>query len=269
MNDTASRRRTAVEEQILKAATVDRLHELLQRSNELLAEQMLLQRVAALGGDRVFEFQHEHHGIRLWLPYAASDLIQRRILSTSTFHRIGVLNRLKPRLGRGTVVCDIGAYIGSQSIFFGRCLEAAHVHAFEMLTFSCEIMRRNIELNAMGAGISIHHSAVGKKGDRAKLGSFKATNIGATTIELADDGEMVCKALDELTFDRLDFVNIDIGAGQERVLLGADATLQRHRPLVLLTLGPTDRDVVRLLEARGFKQTERIGPAEHLFAFSA
>lgn len=79
---------------------------------------------------------------------------------------------------------------------------------------------------------------------------------------------MVCRALDEMTFDRLDLVSIDIGAGQRRVLQGAEATLQRHRPLILVSLGPTDRDVVRFLEERGFKETERIGPADHLFAFA-
>lgn len=261
-------RQAAVEEQIRKAATTDRVCELLQQANDLLAEQVLQQRVTALGPERVLDFQHEHHGIRLWLPHASSDLIQRRILSTNAFFKIGLLGRLKGRIPAGAVVCDVGAYIGSQTVFFAKCLQAAHVHAFESLAFSCEILRRNVGLNGLEDRVTVHQGVVARAGGRAVLESFKSSNIGASTVAQAEEGDMSCTSIDDMALDRLDLLNVDIGAGQKEVLQGAEATIRRLRPLVLVSLGSSGRDVVRLLAEWNMKELERLGPAEHLFAFN-
>ena len=261
-------RQATVEEQIRKVAMTDRVCDLLLRANELLSEQIHQQRVTALGQERVLDFQYEHHSIRLWLPHASSDYIQRRILSTNAFYKMALLGRLKKLTPAGAVVCDVGAYIGSQTVFFAKCLQAAQVYAFESLAFSCEILRRNISLNQLEGRVTVHHATVARPGVRAVLRSFKSSNIGASSVSLAEEGDMACTSIDDMELDRLDLLNIDISAGQKDVLQGAQATIRRLRPNVLVSLGTSDRDVIQLLTEWDMKQLERLGPTEHLFSFN-
>lgn len=254
-----------IEAQIGSVASEDRLYEQLQKANELLGEQVFLQRVLALGAEKTIRFQFEHCEVALWLPQVTSDLIQRRILAGDSFFKVGVLNRLRARLPKDAVICDVGAYIGNQAIYFAKCAGASRVHAFEVLDFTADVLRRNVSLNALGSRIIVENYAIGLNDARVKLGPFKGSNIGATTVQQSPDGELTSRSLDSMTFGRLDLLSFDIGTGEYDALKGAENTILQHKPMILVSL--FDGETRKLLSGLGMSEVERLGAVERLFAF--
>jgi FkbM family methyltransferase len=193
--------------------------------------------------------------------------------STQQHHRAlaPTITRLVPPSG---VVFDIGAHAGQYTKLFARAARRGRVYAFEPASYARSILRTVVWLHRL-SNVAVLPVALGSESGLATLtipvkasGSFgfglshlgppsgrwravAAETVAVTTLD---------RAVAELGVDRLDFIKADIEGWELRLLHGAERTLERFRPHLLLELaGPAlaragDRldEAFAFLTARGY-----------------
>ncbi len=170
-------------------------------------------------------------------------------------------------LAPGATVLDIGANIGAHTLHLARAVgPAGRVVAFEPTESALQRLAANVRLNPdLEARIGIHQLMLLASDDeplpdqvvsswpllpRHELHAIVPGRPQATT------GAEACsldRALADLGVDDVDLVKLDVDGYECDVLDGAQATLARHRPLILSELAPfvleeVGRDVRELVE---------------------
>lgn len=232
-----------------------------------LEELALLQRIALLGPERIFDFVFDDREVRMFLPYAAHDVVQRIILTHGMFYEAGGLRKVMTHIRPGAVVADIGANIGNHTVFFSLIAGAAEVHAFEPMRTTFSTLERNVAINRL-ANVNLHNVALGARGAAASITTFKQTNIGATRIAVDEGGCYPVRSLDSFALQRLDFAKIDVEGHATEVLDGARETLARCRPVIWVELWPQLNEVEpgdRMLRSQGYRLLESLNVANHIY----
>ena len=227
----------------------------------------------ALGPERVFTFAEADTLVRLHLPFAPRDDIQRNILRSGTFYEHRLLAEIRPMIAPGAVVVDAGANIGNHSVYFALICGAAAVHAIEPMRVTSDILRRNIALNGLEPRVIVHQMALGAAEGTAELRHFFRGNLGAASVDPAQPGVYRVAPLDSLGLDRVDFVKMDVEGGFVAAIEGAAETLRRCRPPVWIELRARAGEIepgTAALERLGYARTRAIGgsPNDHLFEAS-
>jgi len=158
-----------------------------------------------------------------------------------------------------TGVCfDIGANTGIYSLLFSRFCR--HVYAFEPLPRNLRFLHRTLEVNSI-ANVTIVPCAVA---DRLALRKFQVgRNCAEGKVDAGGSEPVVTVSCDE--FSALfavtpDLVKIDVEGAEMEVLRGAEATIARRPPHLLLQ---THSDALRteclaFLRAKGYSQIEAL-----------
>ena len=173
------------------------------------------------------------------------------------------------------VVFDVGAHAGQYTKLFARAANYGRVYAFEPGSYARSILRAVVWLHGL-SNVAVVPIALGSDARLDTLtiplkssGSFgfglshlgkpseRWSAVAQEIVALATVDGMV-KTLD---LDRLDFIKADIEGWELRLLHGAESTLGRFRPRLLLELNGTalaragDRlvDAFAFLAARGYR----------------
>lgn len=205
-------------------------------------------------------FVHDLGSFRMHLDLG--QLIDTSIYTMGTWEAtsIATIRRLLP--AGGTAV-DVGANIGFMTLHMADCVGAAgRVFSFEPTSWAFERLGANLALNDMRqvsaerAGLSdheAHHEEV--------LVPYSYPLVGDRPF-MKDS--IVLRRLDryfeEQPIERLDFIKCDTDGWEAHVLRGAEATLRRFRPAILLEVNPRGlleqnesvRSVVSLLSDLGY-----------------
>jgi FkbM family methyltransferase len=169
--------------------------------------------------------------------------------ATQQHHRalMPVIARLVPKDG---VVLDVGAHAGQFTKLFARGAPAGRVYAFEPGSYARSILRTVVWLHHLG-NVEIVPLALGATSGLARLqvpvkasGSygFGLSHLGTPADRWpAVAQELVALAtLDAVAaafaFDRVDFIKADIEGWEMALLRGAEETLRRFRPCLLIEL---------------------------------
>jgi FkbM family methyltransferase len=173
------------------------------------------------------------------------------------------------------VVFDVGAHAGQYTKLFARAANHGRVYAFEPGSYARSILRTVVWLHGL-SNVAVVPIALGSEARLDTLtvplknsGSFGfgLSHLGkpserwravAQEIVALTTVDGVVKALE---LDRLDFIKADIEGWELRLLHGAESTLGRFRPRLLLELSSTalaragDRlvDAFAFLAARGYR----------------
>lgn len=221
----------------------------------------------AMGPERIVEFLAFDTPIRLHLPQAATDAVQRLILLHGTFYETRQMTQVLPMIPRDAVIVDAGANIGNHTVFFAKVCQAREVHAFEPLRSVFAILQRNVALNALG-NVRCHNLALGASEGRATLHNFPHVNIAASVFGATADGDYPMASLDALALPRMDVLKIDVEGAQVPLLEGARQSILRHRPLVWIELRPNHGEYEPGDEAMrrlGYVQTAQISPVDFIY----
>jgi FkbM family methyltransferase len=171
------------------------------------------------------------------------------------------------------IVFDVGAHAGQYTKLFARAARDGQVYAFEPGSYARAILRavvwlhrlRNVAVSplALGAGVGVATLTLPvKRGGSLAFGlahlgpaqerwaEIRQELVGLTTIDAA---------VAALRLDRLDFIKADVEGWELRLLHGAEATLRRLRPRLLVELSGEhlDRAGDRLADA--FALLQRLG----------
>lgn len=182
----------------------------------------------------------DHDYIRLkkckhgFFAYNHNDLYIGRSLdlygewSESELELIGQI--IKP----GDTVVDIGAYIGTHSVFFAQSVgTTGSVVAIEPQRMAYYLLCANLALNAHHHTICLNVLASNSPGRQPVplLDPHNPQNFGALPLENAQAGVPTQTiTLDQLNLDACHFIKIDVEQMELKVLQGAQSTIQRHRP---------------------------------------
>jgi FkbM family methyltransferase len=148
-------------------------------------------------------------------------------------HELEVLSRLiKP----GYVVIDIGANLGTYSIFFAEQVgPTGLVYSLEPQRITYEFLCANIVLNCFTNVIPLQ-MAVGEKAEIIQIPALdptKPADFSALRMNGHHDGEMVqVVRLDDLSFQQCDLIKINVEGMESGVLRGAIGLIKNLRPLI-------------------------------------
>ena len=137
----------------------------------------------------------------------------------------------------GDVVLDIGANVGFFTLLAARRTgPGGSVYAFEPLPRNLAYLRRHLELNSV-TNVEVLPVALSSSAGTARFGSAANPAMGGLAVE--GELEVRTETLDELVASKRvrppGFLKIDVEGAEYDVLMGAAATLTRHRPVLLLS----------------------------------
>ncbi|MGH7029541.1 MAG: FkbM family methyltransferase [Stellaceae bacterium] len=169
--------------------------------------------------------------------------------ATQQHHRAlaPTIARLVPAAG---VVLDVGAHAGQFTKLFARAARVGRVYAFEPGSYARSILRAVVWLHRLG-NVEIVPVALGAADGLARLNiplknsgsyGFGLSHLGAPV----DRWRAVAEELVALTtidavaatlaLSRVDFIKADIEGWELSLLHGAEQTLRRFRPVLLIEL---------------------------------
>lgn len=173
---------------------------------------------------------------------------ERRVYQPS--HLGEVFNATLRRRG---VAIDVGSHIGFWSFFLAMKFEK--VEAFEPDTE----YRECFAVNCTAPNITLHSTALGDTTGMVKLTRHKYNSGQSHIDEVGDPSavEIPIAPLDFYGFPKVDFIKIDVEGYEYKVLLGAEKTLLKHKPVVIieqkniLRYGAKRHDAREYLESLG------------------
>jgi FkbM family methyltransferase len=162
-------------------------------------------------------------------------------------HHRALLPLLRPLIAPDAVVLDVGAHAGQYAKLFAKLVPQGHVYAVEPQSYARRILRVALALNRLG-NVTILPLALGAKRGQARLtipvkesGSygFGLAHLGPSVrAGPAETEEVAVETLDALVkrlkLERLDFIKADIEGFEQAMIEGAQQTLRRLKPALLL-----------------------------------
>ncbi|MEX2201788.1 MAG: FkbM family methyltransferase [Dongiaceae bacterium] len=148
----------------------------------------------------------------------------------------GELALLAPLLRPGRVVVDVGAYIGTHTVFFAqKVAPGGHVYAIEPQRAPFQLLCGNVALNALTNVTCLPGMAAAEAGERriAMPDPLIAQNFGGHRAMQFESGDKVrVLKIDDLELPRCDLIKIDVEGMEPDVIAGARRTIERFRPVI-------------------------------------
>jgi FkbM family methyltransferase len=177
--------------------------------------------------------------------------------------------------GDGVVAIDCGANIGVHTIEWATAMtgwgSVIAIEAQERLYYA---LAGNIAINNCFNAVAIN-AAVSSETGVMKIPTpdyLTASSFGSLELRQRENNEFIgqaidyseerCVAIQKITLDamnlsRVDLIKIDVEGMEVEVLQGAQRTIENSRPMVLVEIIKSNRDLLRgWLEERGYKIME-------------
>lgn len=163
--------------------------------------------------------------------------------------------------GMGLVV-DVGANIGTFSLYQAICKRARRVVAFEPAPSVFARLSRNLELNRTMNVLAIPNAV----GETAGMVSFveRSMSINCRVAQPDEIGaiQIPCVTLDDVLrdFGEVDLLKVDAEGYESNVLMGANNVLRRTHRVVIEAVTPSDRQKVHaILQPYRFRLCGKMG----------
>lgn len=160
--------------------------------------------------------------------------------------------------GKGATFVDVGAHNGLMSIYAAH-VGAAKVYSFEPNPSMFEMLNENIKLSSHD-NIKSVALALGNEQGTVSI-ETNDQNSGAAHIsesESASVHDIPVDTLDHVAqtedIDRINLMLMDVEGYEHNVLTGAQATIDQHKPDLIIEYDPSDPDtqVTDFLKQRGY-----------------
>lgn len=216
-------------------------------------------------------------GVKFYVPYYPIDWIQRFLVETGKFFKQDdVLDESVKYLDKNSVVLDIGANIGNHTLYWSKILKVKKVYAFEPVTNTYEILKKNIELNSItDDSVSINNIGLSDEKAKASIADknhyFGLTNIGGTSIKQDNNGDFNVTTLDDFMKenfkdDKIDLIKIDVECYEYKVLVGAKETLKKYNPVIIIECFDEYFEKVNsLLNDYGYVKTKDLPSSNYIY----
>jgi len=186
-----------------------------------------------------------------------------------------LLNLRRQYFGDGVIAIDCGANIGVHTIEWAKRMhgwgEVVAIEAQERVFYA---LAGNIAINNCFNARAVHAAVAAKVGtmrapapDYLKAASFgslelrrrEATEFIGQEIDYSDERTLVIRtmSIDALALARIDLIKIDVEGMELEAIEGAEASLTRARPILIVESIKSDKAVLRAtLERLGYRVFE-------------
>lgn len=183
---------------------------------------------------------------------------------------IKLLNIRHQHFGDGVVGLDCGANLGVHTVEWAKALHGrGHVIAIEAQERIYYALAGNIAINNCFNARAIHGAIGAEEGvldipvpDYLQPASFGSLELRQTaksefigqTIHPERNQRVRMLTIDSLQLPRLDFIKIDVEGMELEALAGGRATIEKHKPAMLIESIKTDKPaLLKFLEEYGYK----------------
>jgi FkbM family methyltransferase len=204
-----------------------------------------------------------HKQIRgIWLPEAEEHLIPHiergPDFAGAGTYQLWKLQAAFPYIKNFRHAVDIGAHVGLWSRILARCF--ARLTAFEPIEEHRACFNKNVR-PGQGCEIELHSFALADTEGVLRF-AISPDSTGSTHVKQEDNGaapEVVARTLDSFALAPIDFLKIDCEGYEYFILQGAETTVRRDRPCIVVEQKPgkgsmygiEDTEAVTLLQAWG------------------
>ncbi|MFE9773413.1 FkbM family methyltransferase [Streptomyces sp. NPDC005931] len=154
---------------------------------------------------------------------------------------------------------DVGACIGTHTIFFALCCPSDRVYAFEPRPGAMTRLQRNVHLNGLEDRVETSLWALS---DREGTVDVRLDRVNHT---------LHTRRLDTLVNDRVAVIKLDVEGMEAQALAGAQDILHRYRPRVFAEAHSEEEKgrILSVLEPHGYQATGRVFNASPTYEFVA
>ena len=147
----------------------------------------------------------------------------------------------------GMKIIDIGAHIGLYSIYMQK-LSGGYVFSFEPAPSTLSVLKQTIALNGAVNNIEVIPAAVADKHGKARFSlDSRSASVRNSLVQYEGTANLPTCEVDVVTIDdfvkernsTINFIKIDAEGVELAVLKGAQETITRHRPFIILALHPS------------------------------
>lgn len=157
-----------------------------------------------------------------------------------------------------SVVVDVGANIGTVAMWAAKICVSGHVYSFEPDPNHVKSLKINQQLNSF-SNITIIPRALGSKPSQAVLSKLEQCNAGMNRILPPEHAnrynsnpiEVVTldDEMEQLRPSRVDLIKIDVEGYEFHVLMGAQKTIARYQPILIVEVIDANLQVHQLSSA--------------------
>jgi len=163
-----------------------------------------------------------------------ADIMLDYMIRSKKLYEHELLEKIKSMELEGRYI-DIGANIGTHTLFFlNQCL-STHVDAVEPIPAACKLLKMNLDINDIYDSYTIHQCAIGDKNGRMAVSKYCDDSLGSTELGYYDYGFKTF-TIDTL-FRKVDdccLIKIDVEGNECNVIKGAFKFLYRNRPIIVI-----------------------------------
>lgn len=168
---------------------------------------------------------------------AAEDLISDSLRQYGEWAQCEI-DLLRSFISPGDTVVDAGAYIGTHSRAFSEQVgESGEVFAFEPDPYSYAILLRNSHCAPL-KNIRAVNLGLGSTSEFRTLHieeqQHNRASASAEGTQVADDIRIQIQPLDMIGISKVDFMKVDVEGMELQLLIGAETTILRDRPVIFL-----------------------------------
>ena len=200
---------------------------------------------------------------RFYLPNFPEDCIQRIMAMTQNYWDTVALDIINKYLPENAVILDIGANIGSHSVYWALEKNAKKIYAYEPLESTYKILKRNIKLNHLDKKIKAFKYGLYSTNSKASVDNFHLANIGNTSFVPSVNGNFELKKLDSIRIsEKIDLIKIDVEGAEVEVLIGAKNTIKKNKPVIVIESFNNKEEIDNIFTSYGYEQIDTIRQGE-------
>jgi FkbM family methyltransferase len=143
-------------------------------------------------------------------------------------------------LNSNSIALEVGAHIGTLTVKLSKTVQK--VYAFEPIENSFKLLNKNLQLNNCN-NVQTFQKGVADKISSTYVRWVGEKNAGGTGLEggylsksnnLKEKIKVNLISIDSLNLDKLDYIKVDAEGYEELVIKGAQNTIKKHLPLIVL-----------------------------------
>jgi FkbM family methyltransferase len=190
-----------------------------------------------------YQIKKIENGLHFYIDLP-NDLIKGELFQGKAWEKI--TDTLVKRYAKpGSVVLDIGAYVGTHAMFMSKCVgPQGKVYAFEPQPKSFRELFMNMKLNNISNAF-LKNMALGKEEGKVELSLIPQGNEGMASCYGGSGVFVEMNTLDSFKLNNISLIKIDVEGMEDEVLAGGMKTIQKNRPVLIVEiLGRRGREAV-------------------------
>lgn len=183
----------------------------------------------------------------------------KKTLSEGYIWEPNIVELIKKHVRKGSVAIDLGSHIGTHLLSMSKAAgKEGQVIGFEPQIKIFSELVQNMVLNQC-QNVRAYRCAVGREFKQVQMRMAHSSNEGGTPIGYGGDLTPLIP-LDALKLENVSLIKIDVEGYEDEVLVGAQETIKKNRPFIIIELMDGNKQLdkkrdatIKSLESMGYK----------------